>query len=59
MKIKISYKPEEEKEATAAVVALLRLFPGAIARKSDRHKPFLHTYMTTKKSDKDLTDGPS
>lgn len=49
MKIKISYKPEEEKEAAASVVALLRVLPGAKVRKSDRHAPFLHTYLTTTK----------
>ena len=47
MKIKISYKPEEEKEAAATVVALLRTHPGATVRKSDRHAPYLHIYMTT------------
>lgn len=56
MKIKISYKPEEEKKAAAAVVALLRLYPGATVRKSDRHAPFLHIYITTKDH---LTNTPS
>ena len=51
MKIKISYKPEEEKEAAASVVALLRLHPGATVRRSDRHAPFIHTYMTTAKAE--------
>lgn len=53
MKIKISYKPEEEKRATAAVVAFLRLFPGATVRKSDRHAPFRHIYITTKEPRQD------
>lgn len=48
MKIKISYKPEEEKEAAASVAAFLRLHPGAIVRKSDRHEPFRHIYIATK-----------
>ena len=48
MKIKISHKSEEQKEAAAAVAALLRLHPGATVRKSDRHAPFLHVYLTTK-----------
>lgn len=56
MKIKISYKPEEEKKATAAVVAFLRLHPGATVRKSDRHAPFHHIYIATKEH---LTDTPS
>lgn len=49
MKIKIAHKPEEQKEAAAMVAALLRLHPGATVRKSDRHAPFLHVYLTTKK----------
>ncbi len=49
MKIKISYEPEEKKEAAASVIAFLRLHPGAKVRKSDRHAPFYHTYITTTK----------
>lgn len=52
MKIKISHKPEEQKEAAASVAALLRIHPGATVRKSDRHAPFLHIYMTTTKAEK-------
>ena len=52
MKIKISYKPDEEKEATAAVVAFLRLHPGAKVHKSDKHAPFMHIYMATTKPEK-------
>lgn len=51
MKIKISHKPEEQKEAAATVAALLRLNPGATVRKSDRHAPFLHIYLTTTKTE--------
>lgn len=51
MKVKISYLPEEEKKAVASVVALLRVLPGAKVRKSDRHAPFIHTYLTTTKPD--------
>ena len=53
MKIKISYKPEEEKEAAASVVALLRILHGAKVRESDRHAPFKHTYITTRKAETD------
>lgn len=49
MKLKISYEAEEEKEAAATVAAFLRLHPGAKVRKSDRHAPFKHIYLTTKK----------
>lgn len=46
MKIKITYKPENEKEAAAIMAALLRLLPGAKVRKSERHAPFIHIYIT-------------
>lgn len=49
MKIKISYKSDEEKEATASLVAFLKLHPGATVRKSDRHDPFRHIYIATEK----------
>lgn len=48
MKIKLSYLPEEEREAGAALSALLRLIPGAKVRKSDAHPPYKHLYLTTK-----------
>lgn len=57
MKIKISYKPEEEKEATASVVAILRIHPGAIVRKSDRHDPFHHIYIATQRAEKPCKSG--
>lgn len=59
MKIKISHKPEEQKEAAATVAALLRIHPGATVRKSDRHAPFLHVYLTTKKLDTPCESGGS
>ena len=49
MKIKISHEPEEQKDAADTVADLLRRHPGATVRKSDRHAPFLHVYVTTKK----------
>lgn len=51
MKIKISYKQDEEKEATASMVAFLRLHPGAKVRRSDRHAPFIHIYITTERQE--------
>lgn len=57
MKIKISYKPEEEQRAAAAVVALLRLHPGATVRKSDRHAPFHHIYIATQRAEKPCESG--
>lgn len=52
MKIKISYKPYEEKEAAASVVAFTCLHPGAKVRKSDRHEPFRHIYIVTQRIEK-------
>ena len=48
MKITVAYLPEDEKEATAALAALRRLHPDGKVRKSDRHPPYLHIYLTTK-----------
>ena len=47
-KITVAYLPEDEKEATAALAALRRLHPDGKVRKSDRHPPYLHIYLTTK-----------
>lgn len=46
MKIKLTYLPEEEKEADAALRALRRLFPRAKVRKSDAHPPKNCIYLT-------------
>lgn len=51
MKITIAYLPGEEQEA-GVVEALIRgLIPGIKPRKSDRHAPFYHIYLTTKKTE--------
>ena len=49
MKITISYIEDEQKEAATIVAVLRRLQPGVKVRESDRHPPFKHTYLTTKK----------
>lgn len=49
MKITLAYIPEEEQEANAATTAILRIYPRSKVRKSDRHPPFKHIYLTTKK----------
>lgn len=49
MKIKFTYLPEEEPQAAAGVAALRRLHPGIMVRESDRHPPFRHIYLATKK----------
>lgn len=49
MKITIAYIPDEEEAVTTSVAALRRIFPDIGTRKSDRHPPFKHIYLTTKK----------
>ena len=49
MKIKLSYLPEEAREAGAVLSALLRLLPSAKVRKTDANPPYKHTYLTTRK----------
>ena len=48
MKITVAYLPEDG-DVSAVVAAILRLYPDAKVRKSDRHAPYRHIYMTTKK----------
>ncbi len=52
MKVTIAYIPEEQEEAAAVLAALRPLLPGHKVRKSDRHPPFLHLYLTTRKPGK-------
>lgn len=49
MKAKLTYGPEEEREAAAALAALLRLFPGAKVRRDRSRAPLLAVYVTTAK----------
>ena len=49
MKITFSFVLEEQEEAAACVAALRQLQPGIMVRESDRHPPFRHFYLTTKK----------
>ena len=49
MKITIAYIPEEQKEAAAVLAALRPLLAWEKVRKSDRHPPFKHIYLTAKK----------
>jgi hypothetical protein len=57
VKIKISYKSDEEKEAVASVVAFLRIYPDAIVRKSDRYDPIRHIYIATQRTEKPCKNG--
>lgn len=49
MKCSFSYLPEEEGQALAAVKAVRAAVPVLVIRKSERHPPFKHIYLTTKK----------
>ena len=56
MKISIAHLPEEQEKAAGTLAALLYLHPGAKVRKSDRHPPFKHIYLTTKKPENPCRD---
>ena len=49
MKITIAYLPEEQEETTAVLVALRPLLAWEKVHKSDRHPPYEHIYLTTKR----------
>ena len=49
MKIKISYAPDEERDACAAARAMLKLFPAIRIHKDDNNPPYTRLYMTTKR----------
>ena len=48
MKITVAYISEEEAEAAAVVAAIRSADPHITARKSERHPPFRHIYLTSK-----------
>lgn len=52
MKITISFLPEETLGAQFVEEWCRMMFHGVKVRKSDRHPPYLHTYVTTKKGGK-------
>lgn len=49
MKITIAYIDGEEREAALIQRFASRLLDGARVRKSDRHPPFKHIYLTNRK----------
>lgn len=49
MKITIAYISEEQEEAATILAALRPLLAWEKTRKSDRHPPFKHIYLTTKR----------
>lgn len=56
MKITIAYIPDEEQTVTISVAALRRISPSMKVRKSERHPPFKHIYLTTKKPENPCQD---
>lgn len=57
MKICVSFRPGEENDAAKVLMETLRLFPRAKLRKSNRHPPFSHIYLTTKMPENPCNDG--
>lgn len=49
MKIKISYAPEEWRDACAATQAMMKLFPAIRVHKDDNNPPYTRLYMATKR----------
>lgn len=50
MKIKFSYLPEETGKVERAVAEITANNPGIKRKDTDKHIPYLHTYLTTEKS---------
>lgn len=49
MKITIAYLPGEERNAGIIRAFVKGLLPDVKVRESDRHDPYKHTYLTTRK----------
>jgi|GEM_PF-5230056 len=49
MKIRISYAPDEERDACVATKAMLRLFPAIRVHKSENNPTHTQLYMTTRR----------
>jgi len=56
VKITLAYIPDEQEAVTTSVTALRHIFPNMKVRKSDRHPPFKHIYLTTKKPENPCRD---
>ena len=57
MKISIAYLPEEHQAAGIIKRVICATFGGVKVRKSDRHPPFIHIYLTTTKPEKPNNSG--
>lgn len=52
MKIKISYEPDENMKALKLIGLIQDYLPEITIHKSQRHPPYLHIYLATKKPGK-------
>ena len=46
MKVKISYTASEAKKADALAADIRKLLPNASVKRSDRHPPYRHMYIS-------------
>lgn len=53
MKIAITYQPDESSIAAYLIALIKARFPGTTHRKSERHTPFIHVYLTLKTTNHD------
>lgn len=52
MKVTIAYLPGEEQKAGNIKALIKDVLAGVKVRESDRHAPYMHVYLTTKKLEK-------
>ena len=52
MKITIAYLPDEERNVGIIRAFVKSLLPETKVRESERHSPYKHIYLTTKKPEK-------
>ena len=52
MKIAITYKLQEARQAACIISLIREHIPGIKAHKSDRNAPFYHVYLTTRNPEK-------
>lgn len=57
MKITIAYTADETKTAYIALAILRSYLPDVRVHKSERHAPYLHLYLTTKKAETTSNSG--
>lgn len=53
MKIAITFTKEEMPSAAYLIALIKARYPGTTQRKSERHAPFIHVYLTLKTTNHD------